>query len=148
MTIPAAEKIIEQNYKNIGVLATQATVNSRSYKQRIGRFSDDILVTECTATQLATMIEQAIIQYLGSVDKNSWKQLLEVPISEIFSAVFLEEIRAYLLQFQEVFRQCDAIVIGCTHYSWVVDIFEEVFQKPIIDPSYESSVKLGKVYET
>lgn len=76
----------------IGVIATKATVNSRIYARRIGKYAPDAKVTMLATPLLVAMIEE------GFFNNN---------ISKAVIASYLD--RANL-------RDIDALILGCTHF--------------------------------
>lgn len=46
VTIPGAEKVVEMGYRKIGVLATDATVRIRAYKERVHILDNSVIVEE------------------------------------------------------------------------------------------------------
>lgn len=58
VTIPGAEKVTEMGYRKIGVLATEATVRIRAYKERVHILDDSVIVEEVGAPGLVPLIEQ------------------------------------------------------------------------------------------
>ena len=46
MTIPGAEKVVKLGLKKVTVFATQQTVNSRTYKERMRILDDSVYVDE------------------------------------------------------------------------------------------------------
>lgn len=121
VTIPGAEKIIEEKYKKVAVFATQASIDNHLYKERVHILDDNIDVQEIAMPELAVLTEK----YLAH-------------------EVTKEEITKYILDFSKNFSQNnEAIVLWCTHYSLIQDIFKEIFpNKKIICPSKESAKKL------
>ncbi len=60
VTLPGAEKVVELGLHHVGVLATQATVNNRTYRDRVQVLNPDILVQEVAAPGLVNLIEQEV----------------------------------------------------------------------------------------
>lgn len=61
MTIPGAERVVEDGYKKIGVLATQATVQIRGYRDRVHILDDQVEIIEVACTGMVPLIEQGIV---------------------------------------------------------------------------------------
>lgn len=61
VTIPGAERVVEDGYKKIGVLATQATVQIRGYRDRVHILDDQVEITEVACTGMVPLIEQGIV---------------------------------------------------------------------------------------
>lgn len=120
VTNPWAERVRELWYRFIWVLATDATVRLRAYRDRVKILDDSIDVEEVGAPWLVPLIEHGI---------TTWDEIERL----------LEE---YLTQFS---WNIDALILGCTHYPIIRTLIEKVFYKihgklpHIIDPWYESA---------
>ena len=90
VTIPWAEAIIEWWYRKVGILATEATVRSRMYKERVRIIDDSVIVEEVSAPWLVPLIEQGIV---------SWREI-EVLLYE------------YLSQFSPDIEDVQAVAFG------------------------------------
>lgn len=117
VTIPGAEQVYESGYRKVGVLATESSVKTRAYKERVHLLDDSILVQEIAAPGLVPLIEL-------------W--LYDVP-------EMIDRIGEYVRKFDS---DIEAIVLGCTHYPIIRHHIEKIFPHlPIIDPGYESARK-------
>ncbi|MBX9809165.1 glutamate racemase [Candidatus Gracilibacteria bacterium] len=123
VTVPGAEAVIEKGFSKIGVLATDATVKTRMYKERVHILDDSVIVEEIGAPGLVPLIEQGITEG-----------------SEI--ETLLEE---YLSQFSP---NIEGLILGCTHYPLIQESIENVWKKlynkqlpNLIDPGIESAIK-------
>lgn len=121
VTVPWAEAVVEGWYKKIWVLATEATVRTRMYKERVHILDDSVVVEEIAAPWLVPLIEQGIV---------SWSEI------DIL-------LREYLSQFSP---DIEALVLGCTHYPLIRESIEriwmELYNKKIpdlIDPGEEAA---------
>lgn len=124
VTIPWAEKVVEKNYKKISVIATNSSVKNKLYKTRVWILDRSVEVQEIWLENLAILVED----------------FLENKISDEILEIYLKEKTKY------VWENSEAIILGCTHYSHIKNIFKKIFpNKEIIDPSFEAAKKL-KVY--
>ncbi len=121
VTIPGAEAIVGGGYHKIWVLATEATVRTRMYKERVHILDDSIWVEEIGAPWLVPLIEQGIVSGI-----------------EIDTLL-----REYLSQFSP---DIEALVLGCTHYPLIRESIETVWSEvhhtktpDIIDPGVEAA---------
>ena len=121
VTVPWAEAIVEWWYHKIWVLATEATVRSRMYKERVHILDDSIIVEEIWAPWLVPLIEQGITTGI-EVDTL---------------------LRRYLSQFSS---DIEALVLGCTHYPLIRESIERVWTElydskipDLIDPGEEAA---------
>lgn len=107
----------------MAVFATQATADNHLYKERVHILDDSVSVQEIAMPELAILIED----------------FLEEKISENFLEKYIRERSA------DFDAENEAIVLGCTHYSLVENIFEKIFpNQQQICPSKESAKKLVK----
>ncbi len=123
VTVPWAEAVVQWWYMRVGILATEATVRSRMYKERVHILDDSIHIEEIGAPWLVPLIEQGII---------SWRDI----------EILLEE---YLMQFSS---DIEALVLGCTHYPLIRESIGIVWNRvhknktpDIIDPGSEAAKK-------
>ncbi|GAB0174431.1 MAG: hypothetical protein HHAS10_03100 [Candidatus Altimarinota bacterium] len=124
VTVPGAEAVVEAGYKKIGVLATEATVRTRMYKERVNILDDSVLVEEVAAPGLVPLIEK------GVTTGPDLENLL----------------REYLSQFSP---DIEALVLGCTHYPIIADTVQVIWysmfhrQLSLIDPGVEAAKKFA-----
>lgn len=130
VTVPWAEAVAEWWYRKIWVLATDATVRIRAYKERVHILDDTIIVEEVAAPWLVPLIEQGI---------TSWPEIERL-------------LHIYLSQFSP---DIEALVLGCTHYPLIKKEIEKTlgrlrhplgfhgFYHPftLIDPGEEAARK-------
>jgi glutamate racemase len=111
--------------RKVGVLATEATARSSSYKKAIQKIDPGIQVWEVPCPKLVPLIEAG---------------LSDGP--EVVSAV--EE---YLSQLD--IHQVDTVVLGCTHYPYLVPVIERLAKGPlkIVDPALETVASLRQSLE-
>ena len=107
-----AKLISEMNLPKIGVFATQGTVNSSAYKKEITKHNSKVDVVEIACPNWVNIVET------GSLDEES-------SISDIKNK--LEEM---------LLSQPDKIILGCTHYPYLLNILEKYATKDLfIDPA-------------
>ncbi len=121
VTVPWAEAVVVGWYHRIWVLATDATVRSRMYKERVHILDDSIIIEEVWAPGLVPLIEQGITEW---------------PEIDIL-------LRQYLSQFSP---DIEVLVLGCTHYPLIRDSIERIWidlfdtrAPDLIDPGEESA---------
>ena len=96
--------------KKIGVFATSATVNSNAYKREIQKYNPGIDVIQIACPEWVKIVEE---------------HRIEKSVDEIKSK--LDEMMAY---------NPDKIVLGCTHYPYLLDKLSEFEPKDLfIDPA-------------
>ena len=124
VTVPWAEAVVEGGYRKIGVLATEATVRSRMYKERVHILDDSVIVEEVGAPWLVPLIEQGIV---------SWDEIDLL-------------LREYLSKFSP---DIEALVLGCTHYPLIEKSIRKVWhhlfwrELLLIDPWKEAAKKMS-----
>jgi len=104
-----AKVISSYDYKRIGVFATEGTVNSGAYKREIKKYSKNILVNEIACPNWVSIVEGI----LNKGDKDIKQHLEE------------------MLNFKP-----DKIILGCTHYPYLLDKLTKFAPKELfIDPA-------------
>lgn len=102
---PIVEAVVKDGaHKNIGLIATKATVNSGVYQEKLMRRSPNINMNVLATPLLAPMIEEGF-----SKDKIS-KTVIENYLSN------------------PVFEDIDALILGCTHYVLIKDEINDFFK--------------------
>ena len=104
-----AKVISSYDYKRIGVFATEGTVNSGAYKREIVKYSKNILVNEIACPNWVSIVEGMIKE--GDND-------IKLHLDE-------------MLKFNP-----DKIILGCTHYPYLLDKLAKFASKELfIDPA-------------
>lgn len=124
VTIPWAERVVEAGYKKISVIATNSSVKNKLYKTRVWILDRNVEVQEIWLENLAVLVEDFLENKVSS-------EILEIYLNEKLKYVWIDS---------------EAIILWCTHYSHIKNIFQKIFpDKEIIDPSFEAAKKL-KIY--
>jgi glutamate racemase len=107
---PAAEKT---SSGVVGVLATPATFQGALYASVVERFSDGVELVQQTCPGLVSQIEK------GELDTQMTRSILEGAILPMRST------------------GVDTIVLGCTHYTFVIPLIEQIAgpEVRVIDPA-------------
>ena len=101
---PIIEAIVkDEELKNIGLIATKTTVESRVYQEKMNRRKPTVQMNVLATPLLAPMIEEGF-----SRDKIS-KTVIENYLSH------------------PKFRNIDALILGCTHYVLIKDEINDFF---------------------
>lgn len=95
---PVIKQVSVKNYSNIGVIGTKLTINSHIYKTSIQKINADIKIFELATPLLAPIIEKGFYNRL------------------IYNNIILEN---YLSHF--MFSKIELLILGCTHYSIILD---------------------------
>ncbi len=124
VTIPGIEKILENNYKNVWIFATNATVNSGIYRKKTDELNwENINLFQVWCPDLVTIVEEK--------EKNE------------------DYINSKILEYKQNLGEdsIDALILWCTHFPLLKENMKKHFSCDIIDPSYESVLKLQKYFE-
>ena len=124
---PAAEYVAKmQDISKIGVIGTKATVQSKSYSNKIRALNSQKEVVSLATPLLVPMIEEAFIY------------------DDISNAI----IRKYLSD--PLFADIDSLILGCTHYPIIKNQIRKFFEfeTTVIDSSIVVAQKLKEILET
>jgi glutamate racemase len=107
---PAAEKT---QSGVVGVLATPATFQGELYHRTVDRFASGVTVLQDTCPGLVAQIES------GQIDHPETRRILDQALQPMLA------------------RSVDRIVLGCTHYPFVIPVIREIVGPgvQIIDPA-------------
>lgn len=98
VVIPTVEEALEDNAKRIGILATQATVNSHIYQQELLKLNPNLDVFEIASPELVPAIEN----------------------NDFATAYKFAE------QYAKRFDNINSLILGCTHYPLIKTKLREV----------------------
>jgi len=93
-----AKQIANEEYKNIGVFATNATINSHAYKNELQKVNPNINVFEQACPHWVPIVENSLQEEDESI----------------------EDVRLNLEKMMENYPE--KIILGCTHYPYLLDI--------------------------
>lgn len=102
---PMLKAVGEKNFNKVGLIGTQATVNSGIYKLLLHDYNDRTTIESLATPLLVPMIEEGF--NTNNVSK--------------------EVIREYLRQFQDI----DALLLACTHYPLIKEAVINFFDNRI-----------------
>jgi len=94
--------VVQTNNGSIGIMATQGTLSSQRYKELNKRFSNAVNLYPIACPGLADQVE------LCQIDHPKTIKLLESFIKQLLN------------------KQVDTIVLGCTHYSFLIPFIQEI----------------------
>ena len=101
---PAA---LQSKSKVVGVLATKGTLSSSLFHSTSENHANGIKIIEQVGTGLVSLVEQ------GKQDKEETKKLLQTLLEPMLKA------------------DIDCLVLGCTHYPYLIPILEKLLTKAI-----------------
>lgn len=145
VTIPGAEKVIELGLQQVTVFATEQTVKSRTYAERVRILDPDTTVREIAFPgDLVRGIEELLpVQHCRSEAEFDTLYALYGTDGWGVGAVGDDLVRTYFDTFRDRMDPAEAIVLGCTHYSYLMRPLRKLFPGTIfIDPSEEAAEKL------
>jgi glutamate racemase len=103
IVIPTAEEVSSlSTTKSIGILATEATVNSLAYLQEIAKIDANVRVHQQACPLLVPIIEAGELESAGAVA------------------------RQYLYDLLAMDSTIDTILLGCTHYALIENLIQSM----------------------
>lgn len=120
---PGAKQALNVTKNNkIGVCSTVFTAKSHGYKNELEKLSDgrDLKVYEEGSSNLANIIENGF----------EYNQENENIVKEFISR-FNDDI--------------DTLILGCTHYPLIEDLFRKYFKKNIVDPGTQTAIQVKDI---
>ncbi len=99
VVIPTLEETLKDGAKTIGVIATPATINSKVYSQELKKIDKNLHIQEIAAPELVPAIES-----------NDFKQAEKI-----------------ITEYTKKFNNIDTLILGCTHYPLIRDVFKKEF---------------------
>jgi len=119
---PAAEKT---RTRKVGVLATPATFQGELYASVVERFATGVDLFQSTCNGLVQQIE------LGNLDGEEPRKILEDALHPMLE------------------REIDTVVLGCTHYPFVIPLIEEIAgdKVRVIDPAPSVARQVERLIE-
>ena len=121
---PAIKPAAEQTHsRRVGVLATPATFQGELYASVVERYAHDVTLFQATCPGLVTLIEE------GDLDGPRPRAILEEALMPMLAAGI------------------DTIVLGCTHYPFVIPLIQSIAgpQIRVIDPAVAVARQVGRL---
>ncbi len=109
--------------KRIGVIATEATINSQIYSEYIKELTDDVTIYGKACPLFVPLVEEG---------------LLEDPVTD-------EIARRYLNELIDI--DIDTLILGCTHYPLIRSTLARVMgdEVTLVNPAYETARSLAEL---
>jgi glutamate racemase len=123
---PAVKPAAEQTHTGrVGVLATPATFQGALYSSVVERFANGVELLQDTCPGLVQEIEQ------GHLDGRETRQILERALLPMLA------------------RNIDTVVLGCTHYPFVIPLIQQIVGENVrvIDPAPSVAKQVRRVLE-
>jgi glutamate racemase len=107
----------------VGVLATPATFQGKLYASVVERFASNVELLQSTCTGLVQQIE------MGHLDGRETRRILETALKPMLA------------------RGIDTVVLGCTHYPFVIPLIQEIVGEDVrvIDPAPAVARQAGRL---
>lgn len=123
---PGAKVAVEKTInKRIGIIATEATINSGIYTDTINECNSDITVVTKACPLFVPLVEEGWIK----------------------DPITYEVARRYLAELQD--KDIDTLVLGCTHYPLLRNTIGEIMgdKVTLVNPAYETAISLRTLLE-
>ena len=101
VVIPTVEVAVENDSHSVGVIATSATIRSHIYRAELHKIVPDLNIEEIAAPELVPAIEN-----------NDFATAQE-----------------FVREYSRSFTACDSLILGCTHYPLLKNMFREALPK-------------------
>lgn len=101
VVIPTVEVAVENDSHSVGVIATSATIRSHIYRAELHKIVPDLNIEEIAAPELVPAIEN-----------NDFATAQE-----------------FVREYSRSFIACDSLILGCTHYPLLKNMFREALPK-------------------
>lgn len=111
---PTVEFVAGSGAKKVGVIATRATVDSKSFIKEIHKLNPNIQVFQNAGPLLVPFIEE------GEINTKAFKLVLKKYLQPLID------------------KKIDTLILGCTHYGLVKNIIKEIVGEQIMVVSEES----------
>ena len=111
---PAIKPAVEKTHtKKVGVLATPATFQGELYNSVVEKFAQDVEIFTDTCPGLVDQIEK------GELGGNETRDILEKALNPMLE------------------KNIDTVVLGCTHYPFVIPLIQKIVGEKVnvIDPT-------------
>lgn len=118
---PLVNAVIKKDYRNVGVIATKATINSSIYRNKIKTLNQKVKVNQLATPLLAPMIEEGF--YSGNISKSVIENYLSHPDLD----------------------NIDSLLLACTHYPLIKNEINEYY-KGKVDILDSTDVVKDEVY--
>jgi glutamate racemase len=117
-------QVINSQFKQIGVIATPATIKSGAYTTQINQLNPNISVISQACPLFVPMIEE------------------DIDLNHIALRAIADDYLAPLKQYT-----LDALILGCTHYPLIESLISNVIgeKTQIVDPAIQTSLKLKEI---
>ncbi|MFV0237289.1 MAG: glutamate racemase [Flavobacteriales bacterium] len=101
---PVINKVAYELHSNIGIIATQATINSKFYNKKIKKLNKHIQVSSLATPLLVPIIEEGLVK----------SEIAKVTIEHYLTNKSL--------------RHIDSLILGCTHYPIIYNQINNFYQ--------------------
>lgn len=123
---PAVKPAAEETHSGVvGVLATPATFQGELYESTVERFAQGVRILQDTCPGLVNQIEN------GHIQGEETREILERALKPMLD------------------QGVDKVVMGCTHYPFVIPLIEEILgpEVEVIDPAPAVARQVGRLLD-
>jgi glutamate racemase len=142
VTIPGAEKVIELGLRKVTVFATQQTVNSRTYKERMGILDLGVEIEEIALPWSLVKKIESLLPVQRCDSREDFDKIMSLYGEDgwmCWSPEWEQVTQTYFSSYQPK----EGIILWCTHYPYLQKNIQNLFpDSKIIDPSRESAKAL------
>lgn len=121
-------KVAVHNTKNkrVGIIATEATINSNIYTDVIHQADNDITVFGKACPLFVPLVEEG---------------LLDDPVTVEIASRYLSELKS---------KDIDTLILGCTHYPLIRKTIGKIMGESVtlVNPAYETAIGLKELLNT
>lgn len=144
VTIPGAEKVIDLGLKKVTVFATQQTVNSRTYRERMGILDDTVEIDEIALPWSLVQEIEALLPVQRCHTEKDFEEIFQLYSPDGWDCVS-DNWQSLAEKYFSWYIPQECIILWCTHYSYLGKSLKKLFpQCSIIDPSEESALALER----
>ncbi len=119
----AAEEATRNN--KVGIIGTEATVNSKIYEAVLNTMNPDIQVVGKACPLFVPLIEEA---------------MLKDPVTDEMATRYLSSLKQ---------SDIDTLILGCTHYPLIRSTVQRIIgdEVTLVNPAYETAIELKRLLE-
>lgn len=144
VTIPGAEKVVQLWLKKVTVFATQQTVNSRTYRERMGILDETVKIDEIALPWSLVQEIEMLLPVQKCHTEDDFKQIISLYSSEGWNCTS-DDWKDLTQKYFSHYRPEEGIILWCTHYPYLQKHLQNLFPDcTIIDPSEESAIALER----
>lgn len=143
VTIPGAEKAIQLGLKKVTVFATQQTVNSKTYRDRMGILDETVEIEEIALPWSLVQEIESLLPVQRCHSREDFEEIFSLYNNETGWMCSSPEWQHVAQKYFSPYQPKEGIILWCTHYPYIQKYIQDLFPNSIIiDPSRESAIAL------